>query len=808
MEKKKKSAPLPVDPEQQLPQEVTPLVTEETTDEQTDNIAGDAEAVTADVETETTTEKIPEIVEPEAVIEPIIEAEPVVAESIETVAEPDLAEPTGEVVTESKVQAETTEETVVDTPVAEEVAEPVAEEVAEPVAEEVAEPVAKEVAEPVAEEVAEPVAKEVAEPVTEEVSEEVAEPVAENVVELVAEAVIPEAEEKAEAAQMELTPVIEEIPEAEEVHKTEEEEAEEEAVSVAPVAVEDYSVLDRPSLLEKLDSLVHEDDITTIKTQVALIKVTFLKLSKEEKHRKLEEFVASGGIREEYVQEEDELDTQFHETFNIYKNKKQKLDEEFEHQKLKNLEEKKHILEELKVLINSEETLKKTYDEFRALQDTWNQIGMVPKPDATELWQNYHFLVEKFFDKVKINKELKDLDLKKNLESKIAICEKAEALLLEPSIIKSFKYLQQYHEEWKEIGPVAQDKKDEIWNRFKDATDKINERRRDYYSEIKEEQESNLMAKNALIDQAEKVVGMETVTTKQWQETTDQLNELQKIWRTIGPAPKAKNDEVWQKFKSLIDGYFTNKKEFFNDIKEEQVHNYNKKLDLCVQAEALKDNTDWKKTTQELIHLQDEWKKIGPVPRKYSDKVWKRFRTACDEFFTQKAKFFSNIHASEAENLKKKEELIRKVTEYEFTEDKKQNLDIINGFQREWMEIGFVPIKEKERLQTEFRKAINQQLDKLKISAQEMSTMAFKNRYDNLVKESPDAIRIIAREKTTLQQKIAKIQEEINLWENNIGFLAESKKANLLKEEFEKKINKAKEEMKLMEVKLKLLRES
>jgi hypothetical protein len=615
-----------------------------------------------------------------------------------------------------------------------------------------------------------------------------------------------------EIAQIELTPAIEPLEEMELVTEVSSEANEEDEPitheDIAVAEVEDYEKLSREELVERLEKLVSEEDLNSIKTQVALIKVAFLKAGKQERQVQLDKFIADGGNRDEFVAHEDAIDEKFQEVFNIYKSKKQKFNDELEKEKVENLESKKQILEELKVLISSEETLKKTYDEFRALQDKWKQIGMVPKADANMLWQNYHFLVEKFFDKVKINNELKDLDLKKNLEAKIAICEKAEALLLETSILKSFKQLQQYHEEWKEIGPVPQDKKDEIWNRFKDATDKINERRREYYGQMQEEHENNLMAKNALIDQAEKIIATEITSTKLWQETTDQLNELQKVWRTIGPAPKARNEEVWHKFKSLIDTYFTTKKEFFNDIKEEQIHNYNLKLDLCTQAEAIKDSTDWKKITQEFIHLQEEWKKIGPVPRKYSDKVWKRFRSACDEFFSNKSNFFSNIQATEQDNLRKKEELITKVKEYVFSEEKKQNLEILNGFQREWMDIGFVPIKEKERLQNEFRKAINEQLDKLKISASEMNTAAFKTRYENIMKDSPDAMRIIGRERNTLAQRISKLQEEINLWENNIGFLAASRNASILKAEFEQKINKAKEEMKLLEVKMKLLKES
>jgi len=590
-----------------------------------------------------------------------------------------------------------------------------------------------------------------------------------------------------------------------EIHHEDEEDAKHEEVAVPDMNFDEMS---REELVDVLEQSVQEEDLGTIKNRIGFIKVAFLKATKELRHQQMEAFLAEGGNKEEYEQPEDQLEERFKKAFNVYRQNRIKFNEDLEKVKTDNLEAKKLILEDLKNLIASDEGLKKTYDEFKSLQDKWKEIGMVPRTDANMLWQNYHFLVEKFFDKVKISNELKDLDLKKNMEAKMLLCEKAEALLIETSILKSFKQLQQYHDEWKEIGPVPQDKKDEIWNRFKDATDKINDRRREYYEEIKGDQENNLMAKNALCEQAEKIVSESCTTIKQWQDATTQLTDLQKVWRTIGPAPKTNNEVVWQRFKTAIDSFFNIKKEYFGSIKEEQQHNFNLKLDLCVQAEAIKDSTEWKKTSTELIHLQEEWKKIGPVPRKHSDKIWKRFRSACDEFFSAKSAFFSNIQATEQENMKRKEELILKVNEYQFTEDRKENLDILNGFQREFMEIGHVPIKEKERLQADFRKSINAQLDKLKISANEMTTMEYRNRFDNAMKDSPDTMRGMSKEKVSMSQRVKQLQEDIKLWENNIGFLANSKSAIVLKEEFLKKIQKSKDEVKLLEAKLKMLRES
>ncbi len=569
---------------------------------------------------------------------------------------------------------------------------------------------------------------------------------------------------------------------------------------------ESFDKMSKSELAGQLEEIVKEENLSRIKTKVALIKVAYLKQKKEDEHTRLKSFIEDGGNEAEFVYELDNDDVKFNKAFSVYKDKRSALLQKQEEQKLINLEEKKKILEELKELINSEETLKKTYDDFKFLQDRWKQIGQIPKGEVNALWQNYHFLVEKFFDKVKINKELKDLDLKKNLEAKISLCEKAEELLLDTSIINSFRKLQEYHNEWKEVGPVPQDKKDEIWDRFKNTTDKINQRRREHYQKMKTEQESNLVAKTALCEKAEEIVGREIETVKDWQQATNDINELLTVWKTIGRAPKKENDEIWARFKTYLDTFFSNKKEYFNEIKEHQVENYNLKLDLCVQAEAMKDSSDWRRTTEQLIYLQKEWKKIGPVPRKYSDDIWKRFRAACDEFFNAKAAYYSNIKEHEAENLSLKQELIDKVEKYEFSDNKEENLESLKDFQRQWMEIGHVPIKEKDNVQKIFRKLIDEKLEALKISAVEINTLNYKTKIATL-KDNPDANRIIFKERNQINNRIKNLRDDINLWENNIGFLADSKKANVLKEEFEKKINKAKEDLVVLEAKMKMIRE-
>ncbi|HNW88704.1 MAG TPA: DUF349 domain-containing protein [Bacteroidales bacterium] len=565
-----------------------------------------------------------------------------------------------------------------------------------------------------------------------------------------------------------------------------------------------YSTLPKEKLVELLEEIVRDHEISKIKTRVSGIKVAYISLIKKEKQEHLEKYLADGGTKEEYVPLVDSLEERYKAAFDMYKEKKVLYDAEQEKIKLSNLELKKQILEEIKQLIGSEESLKKTYDDFKNLQDKWKNIGQVPRNEIESLWNNYHFLVEKFFEKVKIGKELKDLDLKKNLEQKIQLCEKAEELLLEKSITKSFKLLQKYHDEWKEIGPVMLDKKDEIWERFKNVSDQINNQRKDYYTKLNTEQEANQLAKTALCEKAEAINTEEITNSAEWKSKTEEILEMQELWESIGRAPVKSNDELWERFRNAVNIFFNNKKEFFSELKEQQVTNYNLKLDLCNQAEALANNTNWRQSTAEILKLQQEWKQIGPVPKRYSDKIWRRFRSACDEFFSKKSNYFANIQDIEKENLKKKEELIAKISSFEFTENKNENLEALKNFQREWMDIGHVPMDIKEKLQNSYRQAINHLMEKLKISAVEMNTMNYKNRIENL-QNSPEAGRALSHERMQLEGRINMLKNDIKLWENNIGFLANSKKANLLKEEFENKINNTKQELALLEAKLKML---
>jgi hypothetical protein len=572
------------------------------------------------------------------------------------------------------------------------------------------------------------------------------------------------------------------------------------------VSEHDFAAYNKLQLVELLEETVQEHNISIIKNKVSAIKVFFLKLNKEDIDHEMEQFISAGGEKESFEHNDDPLELRFKAAFNLYKDSKARHNEQLEHRKSDNLVAKQAILEELKNLILSEETLKKTYDEFKNLQERWKDIGQVPAGEITNLWNNYHFLVEKFFDKVKINRELRDLDMKKNLEAKIELCEKAEELLLEESVVKAFKLLQKFHDEWKEIGPVPQDKKDEVWERFKTATDKINAIRRDHYSKIQDEQQGNFEAKVALCEKAEELVSEQFDSINQWMKKSDEVSELFKIWRSVGQAPKKQNDEIWARFKTAMDAFFENKKEYFNKLKEQQLENYNQKLDLCVQAEALKESTEWRKSTDQLRNLQEEWKKIGPVPRKNSDKIWKRFRSACDEFFSRKSEHFSGIRGREDENMQKKKELIEKITGFEVTSDRSANLDSLKALQRQWMEIGHVPIKVKDQLYADYRAAIDKLFEKMKLTEHEVASTHYRNVVDNYRDDNDGGDRI-RRERINMNNKIAKLREEILLLENNIGFFANSKQADIMKAEYEKKISKAKSELTLLEAKLKMLRD-
>ncbi len=377
-------------------------------------------------------------------------------------------------------------------------------------------------------------------------------------------------------------------------------------------------------------------------------------------------------------------------------------------------------------------------------------------------------------------------------------------LILEPSIIEAFNKLQKYHDQWREIGPVLPEMRTEIWERFREATSKINKNHQQHFEDLKKEQKNNLEQKRLLCEKAEDISNYDFKTIREWEQKSQELIELQKVWRTIGFAPKKDNNKIYKRFRTSCDQFFGRKREFYTQNKEMYQNNLQLKTDLCIQAESLKDSSEWKKTTEDLIHLQEQWKLIGPVPRKHSDQIWKRFRATCDHFFNRKSEHYSSIDKTFETNLTKKEELIKEIEKFDLTGDLTENFKQLNEFQRKWAEIGFVPLKDKDAIQERYRLALNSHYDNLKIDDHKRNLLKFKNRVSSLI-QKPKADLKLRQEREKFVIRMQQLKSDITLWENNIGFFAKSKNAQSMIDEVNNKIASAKEAMKLLEAKIEMI---
>jgi len=566
---------------------------------------------------------------------------------------------------------------------------------------------------------------------------------------------------------------------------------------------EDYSSLSKKEMITKLNELVRHYSINQIKDRVEGIKVNFYKKHKAEVAEARKAFEDGGGNPDEFKPASDFSEDTFKELYNQFRKKKHEQSQVLEEVKKENLKKKYQIIDEIKELINNEESINKTFQDFRELQNRWRDAGLVPQNDLKNLWETYNHTVESFYDFIKINKELRDLDLKKNLEEKLTLCEKAEGLLLEDSVTKAFKTLQEYHNKWREIGPVPREQKDDIWERFKAATSQINRKHQEYFEGLKDLQVENLEQKTKLCEKVEEILEAEMSKPKDWEDKANEVIEIQKLWRTIGFAPKKDNNKIYQRFKTACDSFFSMKREYYKGTKEIQKNNLQLKLDLCVQAEALKDSTEWKKTTEDFIKLQKRWKEIGPVPKKHSESVWKRFRTACDSFFNTKSEFFSTIDSRQEDNLKLKIELIEKINKFEKLDDDKESLTVLMAFQKEWSDIGHVPLNKKDELSKNFRDAIDAQFNKLKIENNELNRINFKTKVDGWV--SSNSRGKLYSERNKVVNKIRELENEISLYENNIGFFSKSSNSSSMIDDINRKIEKAKERMVVLKEKLKTI---
>jgi Domain of Unknown Function (DUF349) len=565
-----------------------------------------------------------------------------------------------------------------------------------------------------------------------------------------------------------------------------------------------YAALSKEDLVAILKDFIHQKAIHEIINDVENIKINFYKKHKADVERKRKNFIEAGGELEDFMPEEDPLEKELKELLKAFKDQKAEYTKVQEEQKQKNLEEKYKIIEEIKELSNKQESINKTFQEFRDLQRKWRSIGPVPQINVKNLWDNYHHHVEAFYDYIKINQELRDLDLKKNLEAKLVLCEKAEELLLETNIMNAFKILQELHDQWREIGPVPPDMRTEIWERFREATAKINKKHQDHFVSLKTEQKNNLDAKIILCEKAEELCNQEISSNKDWSRLSNDMMELQKVWKTIGFAPKKDNNRIYLRFRTACDAFFNRKRDFYSTIKEEQDNNLQMKTDLCVQAESLQESTEWKKTTEELIALQQRWKEIGPVPFRMSDKIWKRFRTACDTFFERKSKHYAEVDDSFESNLLKKNDLIREIEEYRTTENAEESLNKLKEFQRIWAEIGFVPLKMKEDILERYRAAINKKFDELQIDEGRKNLLKFRTKLENIL-DKPNSGQRIRQEREKYVSRLKQMESDIVLWENNIGFFAKSKNAESMIREVELKIEEAKKTIVLLSKKITMI---
>ncbi len=568
--------------------------------------------------------------------------------------------------------------------------------------------------------------------------------------------------------------------------------AEEEVeAQTSPVGEEELSAMTPEELCVQLASDIEGLSIAELKERVELLKVIFYKKIKATDEQLRMKYVVEGGVAEEFKAEVTDEEVRFKSLLNLYRDNRNKLNAQSEEQKEANYKAKLALVEELKALVNSTETMGVTFAAFKDIQAKWREIGGVPLGVTKDLWETYHHHTENFYNFVKINRELRDLDLKRNLEAKTSICERAEALEGVASPIAAFGELQKLHEEYREAGPVDSQFKEELWDRFKTASTKINKRHQEHYDKIREEQEVNLEKKTALCVKAEEIAELMPSSVKEWNALQDQITALQAEWKMIGFAPKKDNNAIYDRFRASCDKFFGAKREYFAGLKGEMDVNLEAKRALCEAAEALAESEEWKETTDKLIELQKEWKAIGAVPRRHSDSLWKRFRGACDKFFERKSAHFKESDNKYSDNLEAKRAIIDELKSLEGSAE--LTFDSLKEIMQRYGAIGFVPMRKKEALAKEFKAACDVLFDMLR--SREGSDRVERYRKRASEARSTGGSASMGGERERLATRLRTLQSDLKVLENNIGFFSSSKGNSPFVVEVERKIEKTKSDI-------------
>lgn len=558
----------------------------------------------------------------------------------------------------------------------------------------------------------------------------------------------------------------------------------------------------KAAVIERLKEIVQEVEGVS-KSELDSLKQIFYKLHVAEQEKLHKEFLEQGGDPAAYVPAIDESEVTFKAEMNLIKEKRNAYLQEQEQLKIENLQKKQAIIDRIKGLAENPDEANQAYEEVKNLQTEWKNIGVVPPENSTELWKTYQLYIEKYYDTLKISNEFREYDFKKNLETKVALCEAAEKLAEEEDVIAAFHKLQSLHQEFRDCGPVAKEQREEIWKRFKDASTIVNRRHQQHFEDIKNEENKNLEKKTAICEAIEGIDVENITSAPVWNEMTQKVIELQNEWKKIGFAPQKMNVKIFERFRAACDKFFTAKSEFFKGLKDNLAQNLELKTALCEKAEQLKDSTEWKKTSDALIRLQKEWKTIGPVAKKESDAIWKRFVAACDYFFEQKEKVVSTLHNEEHENLKKKQEIIEKLKTLA-NEKVESSREALQALTKEWNEVGHVPFKEKDKLYEEYKNILDNVYKQLNAKNGKKRL----NKFKDSIKERIQDGNNLLRERDRLFRIYENMKSEIKTYENNLGFLnSSSKSGNGLLAEIKRKVEKLKDDLELQKQKIQALDE-